>query len=53
MIGIFDSGVGGLTVYERLRQCYPDLDFVYLADHASGPYSPRSSPSKAGTSAPS
>ncbi len=44
MIGIFDSGVGGLTVYERLRQCYPDLDFVYLADHASGPYGLKSDP---------
>ena len=35
MIGVFDSGLGGLTVLRALRQRFPELDFRYLADHAS------------------
>lgn len=41
-IGIFDSGVGGLTVLRALRARYPDADFVYLGDTARVPYGNKS-----------
>lgn len=37
-IGIFDSGVGGLTVLRALRQSLPNEHFVYFADTANVPY---------------
>lgn len=37
-IGIFDSGVGGLTVLKALRHKLPHRDFVYLGDTARVPY---------------
>jgi glutamate racemase len=37
-IGVFDSGVGGLTVLQALRQRLPERDFVYLGDTARVPY---------------
>jgi glutamate racemase len=37
-IGIFDSGVGGLTVLKSLRQRLPNHDFVYFGDTARVPY---------------
>ncbi|WP_397417866.1 glutamate racemase [Phenylobacterium sp.] len=37
-IGVFDSGVGGLTIHHRLVETFPDADFVYLADQANAPY---------------
>ncbi|WP_309090750.1 aspartate/glutamate racemase family protein [Phenylobacterium sp.] len=40
-IGVFDSGVGGLTVHHRLVDRFPDADFVYLADQANAPYGGR------------
>ena len=40
-IGVFDSGVGGLTVHRELTQRFPDRDFVYLADQANAPYGGR------------
>ena len=40
-IGIFDSGVGGLTVHHRLVERFPTADFVYLADQANAPYGGR------------
>lgn len=40
-IGVFDSGVGGLTVHRRLVDCFPQADFIYLADQANAPYGPR------------
>lgn len=43
MIGVFDSGLGGLTVLEELRARHPDCAFVYLGDHAHAPYGPASS----------
>ena len=43
MIGVFDSGHGGLTVLKALVQHFPDLGFVYLGDHANAPYGNRSS----------
>ena len=43
MIGIFDSGLGGLTVLRELIARFPNADFVYLADHANVPYGNRAS----------
>src|SRR6185369_342717 len=37
-IGIFDSGVGGLTVYRALHEHLPNERFVYLGDTARVPY---------------
>lgn len=41
-IGVFDSGLGGLTVLEAFRRRLPDQDFVYLGDNANAPYGTRS-----------
>ena len=38
MIGIFDSGTGGLTILEACRRRLPDQSFLYLGDHAAAPY---------------
>lgn len=43
MIGVFDSGLGGLTVLRALVQRFPETDFTYLGDHANVPYGDRSS----------
>jgi glutamate racemase len=40
-IGVFDSGVGGLSVHHRLVERFPKADFVYLADQANTPYGGR------------
>lgn len=40
-IGVFDSGVGGLTVHHRLVERFPTADFIYLADQANAPYGGR------------
>lgn len=42
MIGIFDSGVGGLTVYKEVRRLLPLAEIVYLADRGNAPYGERS-----------
>ena len=41
-IGIFDSGVGGLTVYRALHDRLPNERFVYLGDTARVPYGTKS-----------
>jgi glutamate racemase len=41
-IGIFDSGVGGLTVYRALHERLPNQRFVYLGDTARVPYGTKS-----------
>ncbi|MCK9557803.1 MAG: glutamate racemase [Candidatus Cloacimonetes bacterium] len=41
-IGIFDSGVGGLTVYKAIRDAFPEEDLVYFGDTARVPYGPKS-----------
>ncbi len=41
-IGIFDSGVGGLTVLKALREELPSVDFFYLGDTARVPYGSKS-----------
>lgn len=41
-IGIFDSGIGGLTVLRAVRQLLPEPDIIYLGDTARIPYGTRS-----------
>jgi glutamate racemase len=41
-IGVFDSGVGGLTVLRSLREALPAQDFIYLGDTARLPYGTKS-----------
>ena len=38
MIGVFDSGVGGLSAYRELRRLLPRCDIIYLADRKNAPY---------------
>ena len=40
-IGVFDSGVGGLTVHRALVRRFPTADFIYLADQTNAPYGGR------------
>jgi len=40
-VGVFDSGVGGLSVLRALREALPQVDFVYFADNAFAPYGER------------
>ena len=42
MIGVFDSGFGGLTVLDSLLKALPQYDYVFLADSARAPYGARS-----------
>ena len=41
MIGIFDSGIGGLSVLKEIRKQLPHEDFIYIADSAFTPYGDR------------
>lgn len=43
MIGVFDSGLGGLTVLRALVARFPEVSFAYLGDHAHVPYGNRTS----------
>src|SRR5215211_2009319 len=43
-VGVFDSGMGGLTVLHELLVTLPHEDFVYLGDGARLPYGPRPLP---------
>jgi glutamate racemase len=43
-IGIFDSGVGGLTVARSIIDQLPDEDVIYVGDTANGPYGPLTIP---------
>ena len=40
-VGVFDSGLGGLTVLDAAQKRLPDVEFVYLADSANAPYGVR------------
>ncbi len=42
MIGIFDSGIGGLTVARSIRKALPDHDLLYFGDTARSPYGTKS-----------
>ena len=41
-IGIFDSGYGGLTIFDKIRAAMPGYDYIYLGDNARAPYGTRS-----------
>ena len=41
-IGVFDSGYGGLTILEKIREVLPEYDYIYLGDNARAPYGTRS-----------
>jgi len=41
IIGVFDSGVGGLSVLRALWQELPGPQYIYIADQAHVPYGPR------------
>jgi glutamate racemase len=41
-IGVFDSGVGGLTVLKALLEVVPDADYLYFGDTARLPYGSKS-----------
>lgn len=41
-IGVFDSGYGGLTILDKIRQLLPVYDYIYLGDNARAPYGSRS-----------
>lgn len=41
-IGVFDSGYGGLTILDKIREVLPEYDYIYLGDNARAPYGPRS-----------
>jgi glutamate racemase len=43
-IGVFDSGIGGLTVLRELIKNFPDENFLYLGDTARLPYGSKSAP---------
>lgn len=42
MIGVFDSGVGGLTVLRAMRDLFPSIDVVYFGDIKNAPYGEKS-----------
>jgi len=42
MIGIFDSGFGGLTIFREFLKTLPQYDYIYLGDNARAPYGNRS-----------
>ena len=37
-IGLFDSGYGGLTIFEKIREAMPEYDYLYLGDNARAPF---------------
>lgn len=37
-IGVFDSGIGGLTVLKKIREAYPNNDYIYYGDNKNVPY---------------
>ena len=41
-IGVFDSGYGGLTILDKIREVLPEYDYIYLGDNARAPYGTRS-----------
>ena len=41
-IGLFDSGVGGLTVLDAMRRLMPGEDYLFLGDTARVPYGAKS-----------
>ncbi|MFA6307437.1 MAG: glutamate racemase [Patescibacteria group bacterium] len=42
MIGIFDSGYGGLSIFKDIEKTLPQYDYIYLGDNARSPYGDKS-----------
>lgn len=42
MIGIFDSGIGGLSVFREIRKVLPEQSYIYYSDNAHCPYGEKS-----------
>lgn len=42
MIGVFDSGIGGLTVLEKVTELLPEYDYIYYGDSKNNPYGEKS-----------
>ena len=40
-IGIFDSGVGGTSIWKEVNRLLPNENTIYLADSANAPYGPK------------
>jgi glutamate racemase len=40
-VGIFDSGLGGLTVLNAVQKRLPDIELIYYGDNAHAPYGVR------------
>ena len=47
-IGVFDSGYGGLTILDKIREVLPEYDYTYLGDNARAPYGTRSEERRVG-----
>ena len=43
MIGVFDSGIGGLTVLKEINKQLPEVNAIYIADSAFTPYGNKTS----------
>ena len=41
---LFDSGMGGLSVYQEVRQLLPDLHYIYAFDNEAFPYGEKPKP---------
>ncbi len=42
VIGVFDSGIGGLTVLEKITELLPNYDYIYYGDSKNNPYGEKS-----------
>ncbi|MCG2698154.1 hypothetical protein L6307_03655 [Candidatus Parcubacteria bacterium] len=42
MIGVFDSGFGGLTILKGFLNSLPEYDYIYLGDNSRAPYGSKS-----------
>ncbi|NNC50257.1 MAG: glutamate racemase [Flaviramulus sp.] len=40
-IGVFDSGLGGTSIWKEIHSLIPNEDYIYLADSANAPYGPK------------
>ena len=41
-IGLFDSGIGGISILDKLKELLPNENFIFLADNKNCPYGYRS-----------
>ena len=41
-IGIFDSGVGGITILNSIKEIMPNEDIIYFSDNLNSPYGQKS-----------